>query len=59
MMAGMKVTQNVTIAYAYDLPISGLSATNLGSHEIMLNYNLNKVFGAGVPPKIIYNPRFL
>lgn len=59
MMAGMKVTKNVTIAYAYDLPISGLSATNTGSHEIMLNYNLNKVFGAGVPPKIIYNPRFL
>ncbi|NJN76946.1 MAG: type IX secretion system membrane protein PorP/SprF [Saprospiraceae bacterium] len=59
MMAGMKVTSNITIAYAYDLPLSGLSATNTGSHEIMLNYNLNKVFGAGVPPKIIYNPRFL
>lgn len=59
MMAGMKVTENVTIAYAYDLPISGLSATNSGSHEIMLNYNLNKIIGAGVPPKIIYNPRFL
>ncbi|MFK7951054.1 MAG: PorP/SprF family type IX secretion system membrane protein [Saprospiraceae bacterium] len=58
-MAGMKVTSNVTVAYAYDLPISGLSATNTGSHEIMLNYNLNKIFGAGVPPKVIYNPRFL
>lgn len=59
MLAGMRITQNVTIAYAYDLAISGLSATNTGSHEIMLNYNLNKIFGAGVPPKIIYNPRFL
>ena len=59
MLAGMKVTENLTIAYAYDLPISGLGATNLGSHEVILNYNLDKVFGAGVPPKIIYNPRFL
>ncbi len=58
-IGGMKVTQNVMLVYAYDLPISGLSATNSGSHEIMLNYNLNKIFGAGVPPKIIYNPRFL
>lgn len=59
LLAGMKVSPNLTVAYAYDLPISGLSATNLGSHEVILNYNLNKVFGAGVPPKIIYNPRFL
>ena len=59
MLAGMKISKNITIAYSYDLPISGLGATNTGSHEVILNYNLNKIIGAGAPPKIIYNPRFL
>jgi hypothetical protein len=57
-MAGIKVTSDVTLAYSYDLPLSGLSVTNSGSHEVMLNYNLNREIGGGRLPKIIYNPRF-
>ena len=58
-LAGYKLNENFTLAYSYDLTLSGLSNVSKGSHEILLNYNLNKVIGKGVPPKIIYNPRFL
>jgi type IX secretion system PorP/SprF family membrane protein len=58
LLIGARVARNITLAYAYDLPISGLNTTNSGTHEIVLNYNLNKIIGAGIPPKIIYNPRF-
>jgi len=56
--AGYKVNENVSFAYAYDVPLSTLSSVNTGSHEIMLNYNLNKTIGTPLPAKIIYNPRF-
>ncbi|GJM33995.1 MAG: membrane protein [Saprospiraceae bacterium] len=59
LLAGLKLSENITLAYAYDLTLSGLRTVNSGSHEVMLNYNLNKIFGAGRPPKIIYNPRSL
>lgn len=59
LIGGFKLSEKVTLAYAYDLSFSALSSVNRGSHEIMLNYNLNKPIGAGLPPKIIYNPRFL
>ncbi len=59
LLAGLKLSENITLAYAYDLTLSGLRTVNSGSHEIMLNYNLNKIIGAGRPPKIIYNPRSL
>jgi hypothetical protein len=39
--------------------MSGLQEVTDGSHEVMLNFNLNKPIGKGKPPKIIYNPRFL
>ena len=58
-LAGLEIAKNTTLAYAYDLPLSGLSATHSGSHEIMLNYNFNKVLGGPKPPKVIYNPKFL
>ncbi len=58
-IAGYKLNEKVTIAYSYDLTLSGLKNVSKGSHEILLNYNLNKLIGKGVPPKIIYNPRFL
>ena len=58
-LAGYKLNENFTLAYSYDLTLSGLSNVSKGSHEILLNYNLNKIIGKGVPPKIIYNPRFL
>jgi len=58
-MAGMQLGNGVKVAYAYDLTLSALSTVNTGSHEISLNYTLNKKIGAGTPPKIIYNPRNL
>ena len=58
-LAGYKLNENFTLAYSYDLTLSGLSDVSKGSHEILLNYNLNKLIGKGIPPKIIYNPRFL
>lgn len=57
-LAGMQVTDNITIAYAYDIPLSDLRTVNSGSHEIVLNYNLRKKIGGEIPSKIIYNPRF-
>lgn len=56
---GWRANENVSVAYSYDFSISGLSSVNSGSHEIMLNYNLNKAVGTPLPARIIYNPRFL
>lgn len=59
LLAGFKLNEKITLAYSYDLTLSGLRKVSNGSHEILLNYNLNKPIGKGIPPKIIYNPRFL
>lgn len=58
-LAGYKINERVTLAYSYDLTLSGLKRVSNGSHELMINYNLNKPIGKGIPPNIIYNPRFL
>jgi hypothetical protein len=59
LFAGMKLNDNLSVAYAYDIGLSALNQIHRGSHEIVLNFNLNKVIGDGLLPKIIYNPRFL
>lgn len=59
LMGGFKLSEKLTLAYAYDLTLSVLNTVSNGSHEIMLNYNLNKIIGGGTLPKVIYNPRFL
>ena len=58
-LLGFKLSENITLAYAYDIPLSDLSPLNNGSHEIVIGYNLNKRIGGGRPPRIIYNPRNL
>ena len=58
-MAGFKLSEKLSLAYSYDWTLSDLNSVSSGSHEIMFNYNLNKTIGGGVPPGIIYNPRFL
>lgn len=55
---GFKLNEKSTLAYAFDIPISALSAVNRGSHELLLRYSLNKPIGVGKLPPIIYNPRF-
>ena len=58
-IAGMKISENYTLSYSYDIGLSGLRRGHEGTHEILLNYNLRKLIGTGQPPKIIYNPRYL
>ncbi len=59
LIAGIKVNENISFGYAYDLTLSGLNTVSNGTHEILLNYNLGKQLGKGKPPIIIYNPRSL
>ncbi len=58
-LAGWRFNEHYTLSYGYDIGLSSLRGSHEGSHEILLNYNLNKLIGAGLPPKIIYNPRYL
>jgi len=58
-LLGLKLNQNYTLSYSLDIGISALKNAHEGSHEIVLNYNLNKLIGVGSDPKIIYNPRHL
>lgn len=56
---GTNLGKKYNIYYSYDFGLSKLQSLHQGSHEIMLNYNLQKLIGIGLPPKIIYNPRDL
>ena len=57
LMAGVNLSEKITLAYAYDLTLSELRSVQDGSHEITLKYNLRQRIGAGVPPPLIFNPR--
>jgi type IX secretion system PorP/SprF family membrane protein len=57
LMGGLNLSDKISVAYAYDLSLSGLRSVQDGSHEITLKYNLRQRIGAGVLPPIIYNPR--
>lgn len=59
LLLGYQISENLQLAYSYDFTLSELSNVSNGSHEILLNYNLNAPIGQGRPPKIIYNPRSL
>lgn len=56
---GWRFNENYSLAYAFDIGVSALRTVHEGTHEIQLVYNLNKKIGAGLPPKIIYNPRYM
>lgn len=56
---GTNIGSKYKISYSYDIGLSSLNNYNQGGHEIMLNYNLQRLIGIGLPPKIIYNPRDL
>lgn len=58
-IAGIEFNKNYTLSYSYDVGLSQVGRLAGGSHEIHLNYNLNKLLGIGLPPEIIYNPRYL
>ena len=59
LIVGWKFNRNYMLAYSFDVGVSKLQSVHQGTHEIQLNYNLNKKIGAGLPPKIIYNPRYM
>lgn len=58
-IGGIKLNEHYTLSYSYDIGLSSLADYTQGSHEININYNLNKLIGIGLPPEIIYNPRNL
>lgn len=59
MIVGTEFNRNYRLSYSYDYSINGLSDGQVASHEIVFNYNLMKPIATGLPPKIIYNPRYL
>ena len=58
-IAGLRLNEQTTLAYAYDLTLSSLRQASSGSHEIVIGYRLAQPIGKGRPPKVIYNPRRL
>lgn len=59
LILGWKFDKKYSMSYSFDLGISKLRSVHQGTHEIQLNYNFNKKIGAGLSPKVIYNPRFM
>jgi type IX secretion system PorP/SprF family membrane protein len=57
--AGVRLSSKFFLHYAYDIGLSSLQTTHDGTHELLISYNLGKRIGAGLPPRIIYNPRNL
>jgi len=58
LLGGLRITEKISLAYAYDIPLSSLAVAHRGSHELLLRYDLGKPLGAGRLPPVIYNPRF-
>jgi len=56
---GFRLNNNIQFIYAYDIGLSELVSAHSGSHEILIRYQIDTKIGKGVPPPIIYNPRFL
>ncbi|MBK8698902.1 MAG: type IX secretion system membrane protein PorP/SprF [Saprospiraceae bacterium] len=56
---GHKINRRYAVFYNYDAGISALKRSNEGSHELILKVNFYNLPATGIPPKIIYNPRFL
>ncbi len=57
--AGVRLSAKFFLHYAYDVGLSSLQSAHEGTHELLITYNLGKRIGAGLPPRIIYNPRNL
>jgi len=57
-VAGVRVSKNVRVSYSFDLGLSDLRPYHDGTHEFLINYNLNKPIRTGELPRIIYNPRY-
>jgi type IX secretion system PorP/SprF family membrane protein len=58
-IGGIQITENISFFYTYTIPLSPISTSTTGSHEIMMRYTINQKLGKGILPPIIYNPRNL
>lgn len=58
-IAGYQLSQKVSLYYSYEAGLSPLRYTNEGSHDFILKIRMEPLFGKNLPPRIIYNPRFL
>jgi type IX secretion system PorP/SprF family membrane protein len=54
---GTNINARTKLAYSYDFGLSKLRSVHQGSHEFTVYYNLQKLIGLGIPPKISYNTR--
>ena len=57
-IGGAQLNDNIRFSYSFDFNISGLRTFHDGTHEFVVNYNLNKKIRTGEYPPIIYNPRY-
>jgi type IX secretion system PorP/SprF family membrane protein len=58
-LLGFKLNEHLRLHYAYDSLVSGLRSVDTNnSHEFVLSYDLNRPIRTGLPPRIIYNPRY-
>ena len=55
---GFKLNSKLILAYSYDFTLSSIKNSSEGTHEILLRYRTEAIFGTGKLPPIIYNPRF-
>ena len=55
---GARISANLSVAYGYDITLSRLATHSEGTHEFLVQYNLNKPVGLGKPQRVIYNPRY-
>lgn len=56
-IGGLYISENLRMGYSYDIILSPLKQVSSGTHEIMLNYNLNRSYIFSKPPNTIYHPR--
>lgn len=56
-IGGIQISDKLRLAYSYDVILSPFREVSSGSHEILLNYNLNQQYIFSKPPNTIYHPR--
>ena len=52
LLTQLKITEELTFGYSFDLPVAGISTYSNGSHEIMLNYRIK------IPSITYQSPRY-
>ncbi|MDZ4706787.1 MAG: PorP/SprF family type IX secretion system membrane protein [Saprospiraceae bacterium] len=57
-IGGLRVNPQIQIVYGLDLSLSPIKDYHQGTHELMINYNLNKKIGGIEKEPIIFNPRY-